>query len=788
MSEIRSRDTRAAVSQDSSGMNRASVSARVEQLLVQAAPTEQKLARAFAEIFWRSAADEDLAERDVGSDAAMSLSCLKALERTAVGPSIDIFVLAEGKTTTAARCALRLVHPDMPFLIDSILMELAHRDLVIHYLHNASFHLRRDAQGQLLNFYTPDTPDAPDTPEADCQTLIYVEIDALSAEEMDALSARLAHILLHVRSVVDDYKPMKARVEHFIGEFGDTAKGVEPAAAATAANFLRWLLADHFTFLGYREFDFTDGTMRQVPNTALGFMRHQQSSSPRSIAQLTESMRKFLLEPSVLSFSKSGSRSLVHRPAYPDYIGIKQFDTHGQVIGECGFLGLFTSPVYTVQPSTIPLIGDKVARVLERSHFDAKGFDGKALRQVLATFPRDALFQSTEDELFDAAMKITHIHERRRTRLIVRRNHYGMFFTCLVYLPRDLFNTAVRERIQKLLCESLQALDVEFDAYFSESILVRLHFLLRVHPNAYIPVDEASLEAQLIELSRDWHLDLHRALADRDRELARSFHDAFPVGYRERFGIQVALQDAECLAPLQPSNDLAIRFHSAEGNRLGLKIFHHGDKLPLSNIVPILEHLGFEVMAEHPYLLQTTQGRRSIQDFDLRYPESLDIDTVGERFESAFINIWHQRTENDCFNGLILGADLNWRQVMVLRAYARYMKQTRFGFSQEYIGQTLLKHTAAAALLAQHFVRKFDPVDTDGEDTAGNLADEIVEYLVGVDLLNEDRILRRLLLLMQSTLRTNYFQKETDGKLKERLVFKIATATLDDLPLPKPAY
>ena len=746
----------------------------------------------FVRLWWSRIPEEDLKPRDARNDAAASIDCYRAF-RQRDPQHTDIHAV----NPTSARSGwhsrhtmVRVMTPDMPFVTDSVLMALSHNGMVTHHLGNVVLSTERDADGTLQR--VSGNRQGPNR-----EVFIYAEIDRLPEADLAALKERLEVTLTDVRAAVADFGAMKARLTELTRALREQPPPLPAEELENALEFLDWLPHNHFTFLGYRSFDYSDGVIRQNEEETLGVMRNRNAATPRYLSEQRDRVQAFLLNPTVLSFSQSGTKSRVHRPAYPDYIGIRKFDEQGRVVGEHGFLGLYTSRVYLEKPEGIPLVRSKVARVQERSGLDPSGFDGKLLAQVLATYPKDELFQVSEDELFNTAMAVTYIHERRRTRLFVRHDPYGLFVHCLIYLPRDLYNTQARLRMQEILVDAYQAEDVEFEPYFSESILVRLQITLRIRPGAQPEVDEAALKRQLVEVTRDWSADFQDQLEEqygdsRSRAIGRNYALAFPAGYRERYSVETAVEDLEVIERLSEEQPLACYFYrlpEETNDSLHLKIFHRGSTLPLSDVIATLENMGLRVCAEHPYLLEPASGpAAALLDFDLIYPEALDLQAIGDRFAEAFIHIWDGQVDDDRYNRLLLAAGLGWRQMNVLRTYARYMKQIRFGFSQEFISDTLVRHQHIARDLVRYFELRFDPDGTD-EDSLAALKAKLNEAFDGVALLNEDRILRRYLALMDATARVNYFRTDPVSHAhRPFLALKLEPRSVPDLPKPVPAY
>jgi glutamate dehydrogenase len=676
----------------------------------------------------------------------------------------------------------------MPFTVDSVLMALSHDGLVTHHLNNVVFGVDRAESGEITALHR-------NSKHHNKELFIHAEIDRVAEQDLPALEERLRRTTSDLKVVVGDFGAMKDRLAHVTAEIRAADNlPVEHEDIEEALVFLEWLASNNFTFLGYREFEYKDNRIRQV-GQALGTLRLRGPATERMISEQPASTREFLLEPILLAFSKSGTQSRVHRPAYPDYVGVKRFDSSGNVIGECGFLGLYTSRVYMQLPAEIPVVRRKIANVIARSELDPAGFDGKVLAQVLATYPRDELFQIEEDNLFENSLAITYIHERRRIRVFTRYGKYGLFVACLVYMPRDLFNTEARTKIQNLLIDAFHAEDAEFDITLSESILVRLQVILRIPPGIRTTVDMRKLEARIAELVSDWTTELNSSLLTAfgetvGRGYAREYADAFPAGYREWFSASFAADDVASIEQLSSERNLLTRFYRLPedpSDVLKLKVFHLGAPLPLSDIIPNLENLGLRVNGEHPYQIRRTSGPAvCIHDFTLSYGSPINIADIGERFEDAFIRTWTGLAEDDGYNRLILSAGLTWRQVSVLRAYARYMKQIRFGFSQEFISDTLNKHRGLAGDLIRFFEARFDPAAEDGN--GDELHQKILAALEEVELLNEDRILRRFLEMLDATKRTNYFQLDDDGAGKPYLSIKVAPAEISNMPRPLPMF
>ncbi|MFT7218693.1 MAG: glutamate dehydrogenase, partial [Candidatus Azotimanducaceae bacterium] len=718
----------------------------------------------FSSLFWQRAIEEDIASRNPSDDAGFCIDSWRLFERRGADEVVIRLInpVLERDGWHAPCTMVTVMAKNMPFTVDSILMALSHDGIVTHFLNNVVYAVERDAGGKVTNLSL-------DTDHDNRELFIFAEVDRLSDADLPELEARLNRTSKDLFAAVTDFSKMKLMIKE-VSESVLQIDSIPKDDVIEAKEFLAWLQQDNFTFLGFREFDYRNDTITQVGDP-LGVLRIREPATSRRISDQPDARRDFLLEPVVLSFSKGGRKSLVHRPAYPDYVGIKKFNDAGEVVGEYGFLGLYTSRVYTDHPGVIPVVRKKLDHVVNSSEFESNGFDGKVLKQVIATYPRDELFQISEHDLLHQTTAVTNFHERRKIKLFVREDRYGLFVNCLIYMPRDLFDTRVSHAVEKLLVGAFNAEDAQYDTLLSESILVRLQYILRVTPASDWSINVADLEKKIASIINDWRAELDIGLADqfgevRGRELLLNYVDAFSAGYREYYSAAIAVADIGCIEAMPKDLGLNTRLYHLiqdDASTLRLKVFHQGSPLPLSDQVPKLENLGFRITEEKTYRVQRKEGSWiTIHDFKLFFETQLDLLAIGDLFNESFSAIWLGVAEDDSFNRLILGAGLNWRQVNLLRVYARYMKQIGFAFGQTFISDTLFSHQDVGRMLVHFFEARMSPgtVTLDPDVVSGN----IVQALEDVSLLNEDRVLRRIHELMLASLRTNYFQKDQTGK------------------------
>jgi glutamate dehydrogenase len=603
---------------------------------------------------------------------------------------------------------VQIVNDDMPFLVDSVTMALAEQGIGVHVLGHPVLKFQRDKAGKLLAV-------GEGTPES----LIHLEIDRQPAEAMAGITDTIQKRLADVRAIVVDWNAMRTKMLQVADDLAGRKMPVSDAGRHEAQEFLRWAADDHFTFLGYREYEVTGKSGQEVlcplEASGLGLLRGKDTRKPRPLTSLAAHFMPQSGSVDALILTKTNGRATVHRPGYMDYIGVLKFDAKGKPVAEQRFLGLYTSSAYNRRPWEIPLVRGRHEYVMQQSGLAPSGHSGKALRHILETLPRDELFQSSEAELLRTASGILGLQERVRSKLFLRRDRYGRFFSALVYIPRDRFNTQIRDRIESMLKRALHGASIDTTVQVGESPLAQLHMIIRPEGGEAVDVDTAPLEAELAEIVRNRHDDLREQLLTRHGEeqglkLANSFGRALPANYIEEVSAAVAADDVECLAALSGADDLRISLYRRDDGSLRLKFYRLGDDIPLSDVLPMMENMGLRVIAEHPYRLQLDGRVAYIQDFEVEAARTdIEIGRVDENFEEAFGQLWRGQAENDGFNRLILGAGLSWRQVAMLRAYSKYLQQLGVPFSQVYVEQTFSRYPLLARLLVELFEARFEP-------------------------------------------------------------------------------
>jgi glutamate dehydrogenase len=701
---------------------------------------------------------------------------------------------------------LEISNDDMPFLVDSILGELQVRGLGVLALLHPIFKTERDGSGRLNKIIGPGDEDWDDGHQ---ESYIAVLLNAVPAAMGKEIVAAISALLNEVRVAVSDWGKMRQRLNAAIGEL-ETVDRPSPAdLRAEALAFLRWLLADNFTFLGMREFELTGdpetGTLVPLKGSGLGVLRDAALEVLRRGSELlamTPEIRRFFFAPAPLIITKANVVSRVHRRAHMDYIGIKTYRPDGALKGELRLIGLFTSQAYVRLPSEIPFLRLKVAKVLAGSGYPPGSHAGKALTNILNTFPRDELFQIGVERLQEWSEGILDLETRPRVRVFARVDRFDRFVSLIIYVPRDRYNTGVRERIGALLAQAYQGRVTAFYPYFPEGPLVRVQFIIGRQRGPTPDVDPAWLEAEIARITRTWQDRLAQAIAGlgpSGEALLAKYGAAFPAGYAEGFSPERALQDIERIERLGPERPIAVDFYrlpDAPPGRLHAAVYRFGEPIALSERVPVLENLGFRAIDERSFHLTPRFAGSTVDvtlhDMVLERADGAGIELSGQasRLEGCFLAVFRGEADNDGFNRLILSAGADWREVALIRAYSAYLRQLQQPFGLRYLADTLTRHAGLTRDLIELFHVRFDPQRRlslhERERLAEPIRQRIEGALANVPSLDEDRILRQVLNLLSATVRTNFYQADARGRRSEVISFKFDSALIEAAPHPRP--
>jgi glutamate dehydrogenase len=708
---------------------------------------------------------------------------------------------------TLGRDLLEVCGPDMEFLVDSIMREVSTQGHSPIALFHPIVAVGRDEAGVRIG------------EAGGKESYIQIHLEPMAAARAEALAAGVRLTLTDARAANTDFRAMKARMSACAAELERARTNATTEDAAEAVAFLRWLEADNFIFIGCRDYKFArdaDGAFIQdepivLDESGLGVLRDpdrfvlRRGSEPSII---TPQIERFLSEPAPIVVSKSNLMSRVHRRVYADYIGMKRYDGEGRVIGETRFVGLFTAEAYYKLTRDIPLIRLKMRRVLERAGKDPASHNGKALQYIVETYPRDELFQISEDELLTTALGILHLFDRPRTKYFARRDRFDRYVSVMVFVPKDRFNAEVRARIGEALARAYGGRVSAFYPLFGDAPLARIHYIIGGLVRGQPEPDHVALEVQIGALTRTWEDGFDAAAGEAHTvealkldaralgEVGHTYRSAFSAGYRDQFDPYEGLRDAAEFERIPPGATVRVRTYPPANGRadaIGCRIYSNSGLLPLSEVVPIIENLGLSVMTENNFPVRAAgKGEAAIHDFDMRAKDgrAIDVAAVEAVFAEAFEAIWTGKAENDGFNRLILACAMPWREAALIRALARYRTQTGLDPSPAVQMDALAAYSGIARKIVALFRVRFDPSIPEGVEGRKAWADQlwgqIEDGLKEVASLDADRAIRRIAKLTKVILRTNYYQPGADGAPKAYMAFKIASPELEELPLPKP--
>jgi len=754
----------------------------------------------FIDAFFAVSCPDDLLERDPAELYAIAQSIWKAGAKRKAGAPILKILNPRGKKDgwASKNTILQIINDDMPFLVDSITGCLA---VTMHYrirmMHHPILEVRRDDKGA----YSDDEAIKPTR-----ESYMFIEIDAQSDKEsLEEIEGTLLATLADVRSAVSDWRGMLAKIDETVASLTVNPPPIDNEDVEEVIKLLRWLGSDNFTFLGFREYRF-DGDpatfdFNQVEGSGLGILRDVGRNVLRDkdgFTKMSAEIRHFLTQPEPLIITKANVKSTVHRHSHMDYIGVKIFDPDGNAIGERRFVGLFTSLSYSQFAHDVPLLRKKVARIKERSDFGTRSYAGKALSHILETFPRDELFQVEEDWMYNASIGVLQLLERPRPKAFIRADQFERFLSALVYVPRDNYHSGLRAAVADILCDAYNGEVSVYYAQLSEEPLARWHFIIRTKPGEVPHVDEHEINVRIAEATQGWGDRLHAALIEHHGEekanrLNHLYKVRFTAAYREAFSPAQAAYDVNKLEKFSDCDDLQVDFYSHLGdgeNRFRLKIYHGCRLIALSDCMPVLENMGFKVLSEHSYRMGG-DATSFIHDFALERAGGCAFaqDRLKPLIEELFIRVWHGVAEDDGFNELVLSSAMPWEEIVILRAFGKYLRQLGMGYTPDYIADSMVEHAEVSAQLVALFKVRFDPVYAKGnrEELAANIVADIRALMEKVQSLDHDRIMRAYLNVIDAMLRTNFYQPGVVEGVDERaLAFKIRSRLLEEAPLPKP--
>lgn len=762
---------------------------------------------------------------------------------------------------------IELIMDDCPFIVDSIRIALNAKGVIIEQLNNEVIRVARDAQGHLQ---CPGQTDSHQLDGAifesfirikmDSQALGHIEVEEALAAEGEEGTERVAEAIVSPSDLLDDLREIMGELSELVTDYqsmlavnnalqdqikqrlqvlrqealkehpveGRESKLESVLEYQEAIDFLVWLASEHFIFLGSKSYRYqrmgdgltgsedgdsgttSKGCFEPIEGSELGLLR---------VSDYYDSLETFncllSVDHQLLFFAKSATKSRHHRAVYPDIIMIRKFDASGHLVGETRLMGLFTSRVFNANAHQMPYIRRKVAYILKLSGFPDKGHSYKEVVQLLETYPREELFQADKDELLHHVMSLMKHQEQRDLQLSIRQDPFDRFISALVFFPRDDLSTSVRKRLQSILQDAFNAVEVDFSILLQESSFVRLHFTLRLNPNDVTHYDLVALKQRLVEAARNWERSFYISASEafgelKGRRLTKHFAHAFPIAYREAFSNLKALEDAVYLDKIENDQSLEIHFYqcaSDEDDSFRIKLYYKKRERTLSDIVPMLENFGLLVLrARHYPLSLSHEASMHIDEFEVKIAASqhqanidsnhnLLLNQFQDKFRAALMAVWSGDMDSDPLNQLVIAAHLEWRKVILLRAYASYLKQIQFSFSLQFISEVLLKNSAITAQLIELFEHLFNPdrcgeqpeADAESEamsEAAAAIIESIKEAINQVTSLDEDRLLSQYLHLIQATLRTNAYVLPTPSYLS----LKLSPSLIPTIPKPVPKF
>ena len=762
-----------------------------------------KAAGNYVRLYYRHVPPPDIVNASPSELAAAAL-CHRAIADTRPAGEAVIRVYNPEKKKHGWSCdhtVVEIVNDDMPFLVDSVSAEIISHELTVHLVVHPILNVRRSKSGKLQKL--TEGNDA----EAIAESFIHMEISTVSGNRLDEIRNSIASVLEDVRSAVEDWRNMRDKMRAIIADIANKPTGLSVEEAADVRDFLNWVHDDQFTFLGFRDYTYssTGGkiSMTVVPGAGLGILQNPDKMvfhEIRDLADMPPEVGAFMKKDELLSVSKTNQKSTVHRRVHMDAIGIKRMDDKGKLAGFSLFIGLFTSQAYNKSASDIPLLSRRISNTVKRAGFPAHSHDGKALIHILENFPRDELFQVSEDYLYETSIGILQLQDRQRVALFLRTDDFERFVSCLIYVPRDRYTSDLRLRMQAILETTFAGTVAAHYSHLDDSPLARLHIIVQTTPGKIPRFKIKVLEAKLVEEARAWADRLNEALiASRGEEAGlshfRRYREAFRSSYRERFSAEEATADIAKVEEALAEGEISMALYRdpEEGShQVRFKIYHPHRPIHLSDILPMLEHLGLRVIDEIPFSIHpagTGAELVMMHDFGLQTGDGSAIEpaAIRENFHETFLRVWRGDVESDSFNALVIRAGLPCREVCVLRAYSKYLRQAGASFSQTYMEQALNNNPEISRLIVDLFLTLFDPAKSKGsEKRAKVIRNALKGSLDMVASADEDRILRRFINLVDNTLRTNYFQQDERGNFKTYISFKLNSKEIEGLPLPRP--
>ncbi|QKX01774.1 NAD-glutamate dehydrogenase [Wolbachia endosymbiont of Cruorifilaria tuberocauda] len=673
---------------------------------------------------------------------------------------------------------VKIMNDDMPFLVDSIVATIRSHNLTIYYYSNSIINIKR--KNDLIDgIYGLEEDNAVK------ESVIYVIIKGISDNFVNTLRESLQKTLKAVNCVVRDWRLMLQELDEVRGKLYSItqAVGVEIHGKSSytpdeVIDFLNWLQNNNFVFLGYQEcISDEDGKLILSDEKNLGLMR--AGKEYRSSLIFSESLNLYIIRSDLIS--------IVHRRAYMNCIGVKEFNNQGNLVKERHFFGLFTSVAEVQDIRTIPIVKNKVKIIERKTGFVPGSHNNKALVSILQTFSCDELFQSNEDELFKICTSIMSLAIRPRVKLFLKR--IGNFISCIMLIPMRYASAKLMFKIRDILKNEMNAdsSDICNNHIINEYDLMKLHVVLKTESTNVLDDKVFRVESILRNITEKWEdrfMDNLYSTFSTVEDIFIRYCKAFPISYQESFEPHSAYYDMKKLEIVRRKGVSEVDLKLTGDNlNYQLKVYTPSNGgLELSKILEITKNLGAKILSHNSYYIEINGGIW-IHHFVLsKVDELINNITLKEQFEMTLAKVFSGEIKNDYFNSLIIIAGLEWKEVLLIRVLGAYLKQISFNYNPGYIQRVVSEYPKVVKYLIQLFHVRFDPnIDIDRVETTNIFRERIEDLLKGVSNISHDYVLRSIFNLIMSILRTSYYQDD-----KSYLSIKFDSSKINNLPNPRP--
>lgn len=728
-----------------------------------------KLEEAFVRKFYATVPMLELNEDDYRLYVNLAKSAFNFFNNFAAKAKVKLYQENQEDHTV-----IEILSADMPFIFDSVICLLNRLNIDIDRVTHPSIAAQRDDKGNLIDI----------NDSGKHELIIQIRtIHALEPKVAEQIEIELKTILGLVAHAVEDWQKIIAQV----GEY--TAVNDEQQ------EFLKLMKDKYFVFLGSCSYDFQN--QKKSLDKSYGILKAQLDVFEGLFDATIFTDNFFKQSEELLLIGKLNKASTIHRDANIDYLCLKVLDEQKKIKKVFVFIGLFTSILYYQSATLIPIIREKLSYILKIAGFSAHSYAGKELVSIVEALPRDELFQTSAEKLYPMIMEIYALSFSPELRIFLRTQ--GETLSCLLFLPTVLTSSENMRKIKAALAFEYGPIVSQYFAQINNSRLCYYHFFIDTKGVKVNETEIPKVEQELIASTKPWEDSLYEILYKahgkvRGRQMFARYNSAFPLSYRENASYnEIILEDIENIDWALKNKQIVFKIVPCIPGKVNiaqLKIYHTSE-LNLSSIMPMLQNMGLNVAAEQIYVIQALgEDELWLHQFILQVNENevAMLENSKANLEEVFLAMWEKRSQNDLYNQLIMTANLTHRQVTLLRAFAEYLYQIKIGYSREYIGQVLNKHTETAKLIIMLFYCMFDPKlhSNERQVQIEALQAKLEQSLNLIHDNVEDQIIRRIIDLVNNILRTNYFVVDQNNEFKDYVSFKINSEKIMAMPLPKP--